>query len=504
MVTDLSGATLTILDHLASDKMVTPKLNEPLEVSGTVPSDNSEINILHTDGFPFLAEGVRQLYGFRRESNSSPYYTIRASTLILQVSDASGTGDARTRFTAWDPWQYLFSVPVLDGLGGPLPSTGSVYSSAFSADAIILDLLENASLWSSLTAPAAAQDMFIDWSPSSGGTIQTCSGWANGYEIQQGTSVGQAILDIVATGRCDVVFNPIYDPVGRPGILCSLSIFNQTSPTYGAGSFNYPAVFAWDRPGRSVAAVDNLFDGASRANTIQYFSGQGGPAVPKLKNAASIAIYGDYWSQQFFPAQTYEQAVSTVAAMQLELRATFKETLTISPAPERSPEPFVDYYLGDRVPVYVSNRMRQAVPAAQNTYAGVNAINSGIVTVHTTAGFPATGSFIVLGQYTTYTGKTSTTFTGCSGHPATVGGELVIAYGILAWQRIYGIPVEIDDNGVETVRELLVGPVGGPPPVSGGNSPFRSIMVATTNQRNSRNTKRIGAVSVKRNGTFTV
>lgn len=97
VVTDLGGATLTILDHLASDKMVTPKLNEPLEVSGTVPSDNSEINILHTDGFPFLAEGVRQLYGFRRESNSSPYYTIRASTLILQVSDASGTGDARRK-----------------------------------------------------------------------------------------------------------------------------------------------------------------------------------------------------------------------------------------------------------------------------------------------------------------------------------------------------------------------------------------------------------------------
>jgi len=30
------------------------------------------------------------------------------------------------------------------------------------------------------------------------------------------------------------------------------------------------------------------------------------------------------------------------------------------------------------------------------------------------------------------------------------------------YQRIYGIPVEIDDNGVETVRELIVGIVGAP------------------------------------------
>ena len=42
---------------------------------------------------------------------------------------------------------------------------------------------------------------------------------------------------------------------------------------------------------------------------------------------------------------------------------------------------------------------------------------------------------------------------GCRNEPAPV----------IVYQRIYGIPVEIDDNGTETVRELLVGIVGAPP-----------------------------------------
>ena len=68
LITDLDGVGITLLDHLASERMVTLKLNEASEVTGTVPSDSNYVNRLHTDGFPLLAEGVRQLYCFRRES----------------------------------------------------------------------------------------------------------------------------------------------------------------------------------------------------------------------------------------------------------------------------------------------------------------------------------------------------------------------------------------------------------------------------------------------------
>jgi len=171
--------------------------------------------------------------------------------------------------------------------------------------------------------------------------------------------------------------------------------------------FNYNAIFAWDMPGRSVTGIDDLFDGLGRANVVQFYRGQGGSAVTQQTDAASIATYGEYWAQQFFPAQeTPTAAVIAIAEQQLELRKTVKQTLTINPAPTRAPDPFVDYGLGDRVPVYASNRLRQTV------------------------GDP-------------------------SGTPLTTIQSI-------DFQRIYGIPVDIDDNGTETVRQLLVGVVGAP------------------------------------------
>jgi hypothetical protein len=458
LVTDLDGSSITLLDSLASERMVTPKLNEALELTGTVPSDSDYVNRLHTDGFPLVAEGVRQLYGFRRESDTVPYYTNRASTLLMQVNDASTTGDARTRFTGWDPWQYLFSRPVLQsnlatiGRTGPagtsgllIPAENLYYPQSVSADEIIVDILFIMFSNADVTSPVASQNAFIDWGLSGfyTGTIETCPAPAVGasWEIQQGTSVGQALQDICASGACDIIMEPIYDPVNRPGELCQISIYSQGSPAYGAGSYNYNAIFSWDRPGRSVVGIDDMFDGTNRANHIIYYNGQGGPPIAtyasaEFRDATSIATYGEYAPSQFFPAQTVKQGVKSIAAQQLALRANFKQTLTVNPAPERSPEPFVDYYLGDRVPVYASDNLRQEIPPS--------------------------------GSYDPFSGPT-------------------------AWQRVYGIPVEIDDNGVETVRELLVGPVGGPPPVTGPAAP-QGIMSQTTNQTNAYTTRRVGSV----------
>lgn len=61
----------------------------------------------------------------------------------------------------------------------------------------------------------------------------------------------------------------------------------------------------------------------------------------------------------------------------------------------------------------------------QTTASGVNALNSAVVNVASTQGFPAAGTFIMGGVATTYTGKTATSFTGCGNHAATVGGEVI-------------------------------------------------------------------------------
>jgi hypothetical protein len=448
-VTDLAGETLTFLDKLASERMVTPKLNEPLELTGTVPSDSPEINILHTDNLPLLAEGVRQLYGFRREYDTIDpadpcdgghgYYSVRASTLILQTQDVSRSEDARTRFTAYDPWQYLFYRPIYvsEGEFGALlvPRKGWTYSEGYTADQIVVSWLNGMVGSADQTAPEAAWWGFIDYGFSghygddcSGSVIETCATFPDGYHIEPGTSVGQAMQDMCATGVMDIVMKPIYDPVNRPGILCEMSIYAQSSdPDSGAGSRNYPAVFSWDRPGRSLVGFDDMFDGTQRANYVQFRNGTAGPLVDPAFDPDSIARYGEYWAEQAFPGQTVALAVETIAAEQLALRKTYKQTLTVNPAPERSPEPFVDYYLGDRVPIYIGTAQRGTYQLGDNS---------------SRQPLP----------------------------PGYTGAAPAPDPAVYVWQRIYGIPVEIDDNGTETVRQLLVGPIGPPPPVGGGGA----------------------------------
>lgn len=442
VVADLEGATITTLDKLASNRFVQPNLNAPLESSGTVPSDSPEINILHTDDFPFLAEGVRQLYWFRREWDDivdtsctlggHGYYTIRASTLLLQITDEANAGDARSRFTAWDPWQYLFYRPIYidDGASGNklIPQKGHTYDAAWTMDEVVIDILTRMSNVVDVAGPPlASQFAFTDWGWSSfydttctGSVIETCATSADGWHIEPGTSIGQALQDICTAGYMDIVFLPIYDPVNRPGILCELSIYAQSSdPDSGAGTRNYAAQFAWDAPGRSTVGFTDLFDGTQRANKVQYRNGQAGPLVPVQRDATSIARYGEYWAEQTFPAQTQAIAVEAIAEEQLVLRKTYKQTLTINPAPEFSPEPFVDYYIGDRVPIFIGKAQRGTYQLGDNS---------------PRQPLP----------------------------PGYQGSVPVPDPATLVWQRIYGIPVDIDDNGVETVRELLVGPIGPP------------------------------------------
>jgi hypothetical protein len=54
------------------------------------------------------------------------------------------------------------------------------------------------------------------------------------------------------------------------------------------------------------------------------------------------------------------------------------------------------------------------------------ALNSATITVVSTTGFGASGTITILGTKITYTGKTATTFTGCSNHPAYAVNDPVV------------------------------------------------------------------------------
>jgi hypothetical protein len=125
---------------------------------------------------------------------------------------------------------------------------------------------------------------------------------------------------------------------------------------------------------RAVAQIERMHDGTpgSFFNKVQYFAGQGGPPVPltgPLVNAESVAAFGSYWAQQFFPALTNTDptgaAVLALARQALVLAKQGKRTLTVTPTPERAPVPFLAYDVGDRVPVYASSRLRVTADGLQ-------------------------------------------------------------------------------------------------------------------------------------------
>lgn len=336
VITNRDTETLTFLDKLATDRTVTFVLDDTTVISGSVPSDSPEINIPADDDDPFLSFNTRLLYAFDKFASGN--YECFASGIIMQVEDQAADAPS-SRFVAMDSWQYLMSRPVLNA-DGILPGQNGLSYTATKANEIALQLLAQTVL---INGPVGIDE--------TGGTIVDCD--EIDIVFQQGLSVGQAWKQLCATGVIDIELQAIYDPVTRPGILAVLNMAPQI------GSVKHNAIFAWDKPSRSLTALSRLLDGTAMANAVQFFAGQGGAAVAPQTDALSIAKNGEWWMQQHFPGkETSTAEVILLALTQLLLLKNGNRTLTFDPAPERSPRPVADYKPGDIVPVYASRRFR--------------------------------------------------------------------------------------------------------------------------------------------------
>lgn len=354
-----AGQVVTTLQRIGMKRTVTRVLNAPCPATAEVPSDNIRVYLTDADdGFPKVAEGVRDLIGLRRENTDPPFYVVRYAGTIDQINDCARQDDARSTITAHDPWQYMNSRPVRNGTGGLPGQTGLSYS-ATKGNVIALQLLEN-----TINADGPAR---IDLPLAYGGTAYYTGTIEDTDQLdiifQQGMMVGEAWTELVKTNTMDIVLEPIYDPINRPGVLAQISIYAQ------AGTTRYNKIFGWNAPPRSVVDLSRLIDGTQRATSVQFGLGQGGPYATAQEDAQALATYGSYWALQFLPGQTVAAAVNALAQLQLQLRKDGKTTVAVSPAPERSPRPFVDYDIGDRLPVNATAQgFRQALNGLIRVY----------------------------------------------------------------------------------------------------------------------------------------
>lgn len=350
IVTNLNSHTLANLDHFCTDRTVVFTRAAPTVISGKVPADNPEVNLDSDGGDPLLAEGTRLVYGFRRDGTTQPW-NCRAAGVVLEVKDqASGDSVPSSGFVAYDPWKYLYRRPVTISGEGQLPPEGGIdYATSESrGSSIIIQQLE----WSE----AADGPMFLDYGQTAfwNGSI-VATEQVGAINFQRGSSIGELFDTLIATGTIEIKIDPVYDPINRPGIIGDLSIAPRIGESRPA------AVFGWDQWPRNVVDVSRVRDGTMRANRIMYYAGRGGLPTTVEEDAASVAKFGTYFEQRFWPGQEAEAAVQFMAQRALVLLAEGQYTYTVAPSAERSPIPLIDYHVGDEVPLYASRNLREPI-----------------------------------------------------------------------------------------------------------------------------------------------
>jgi hypothetical protein len=375
IVTSLSSETITFLDPIASGRQLHYAFAEPSTCALSVPADDSKINLIHSDGLPYLAEGTRLLYGFRREDTTpgtgptDDVWTCRFGGRIEQLEDSGESDDGTTQITAYDPWRYLGSRWTRgeqpDPAGGP-PKPGRAGAEGLTYKASVgwspVEIIEdqfNRIADVTVFSPSLLFEYGLDI-----GDFDANDPLGSDFVVEQGWTMADLFQAFMERGLCDIVITPKYDPALVPGIVGELNIV----PKYG--SYVPEQVFGWDLAPRNLVGVSKLVDGTERINKVQYFGGKAGAPVTTtpVKDTNSIARYGIYEEYQWFPDAVWPWQyvmAANAAAFELAFRLNGQITYQIRPVAERSPRPFQDYFLGDWFPVYWDDHLREATKLVQ-------------------------------------------------------------------------------------------------------------------------------------------
>lgn len=367
------GEVLACLDPIASTRNVAVLLNQPDVQNTIVPSDDRRINTSR-NGLPQLTKNTTGLVCLRRDNNQQPFWTPRSCGVILQLQDNATADISRTTINAWGPDKLWEALPLVKDDTGTLVDVDGYPFTSTDVSTILTTIIHNSYLGyvaRNPSATAARAACYIDWGAALGGTsfwggtIQTGLGDVD-ITFQLSTMLGGtdgAIGQLIATGACDILITPIWDPVNRPGYLAEGSIVAQ------AGNVKYGAVFAWDVPPNSLLNLVRLDDGSpgQMVNKVVYGVGNGaGGGQATASDATSITAYGEMWDLQNLAGQPENSAVAALAALEILLAKQGKTVVTLTPMAERAPIPGISdiagdnsYWIGDQTPVYASNRFRQ-------------------------------------------------------------------------------------------------------------------------------------------------
>lgn len=397
----LDGTVLSFLSPVATNLQLKFPLCRPASIAFQVPSFDPHVNILAGDGLPYLSGGNRVIKAWRREAPESEW-VLRFAGIVWNLQDSGEANATYTNVTAYDPMQMLTKRIIRS-------STGT-----FHEDVVLAlqrgDVIAKAIVDRTITY---AGPCGIDTAPG----VFTLSPQQSQEWTQQFVATG--LIDLCDTGLLDVWFDPV-DQVD--GILAWMSagpargkysadidmadfrgpwlttvsyttgqIVTHGGVTYIANADNSaepPPDVDWDvlpenlerpnlsfaAPGHSAFSLDRSVSMDGFANSLYFYPGNVNMPVVTAEDTDSEALYYTYEDVSVLSDIVDPVAVQFLANQQLAMRAQPKDLVTLMPVPGRAFLPWRNYFLGDMINVNVGIGYDNVRPSTREALQGVQRI----------------------------------------------------------------------------------------------------------------------------------
>lgn len=213
VVTDLFGVTTTWLDRLTLGASLAFNLDQPFTGTISLHSNDPRVNRIFTDGDPLVAQSNRLVYTFLRQNpvgGSVPPWQCIAAGMIMSPEDQADQDVPTTHFTYYDAWQFLFGTPVFVDEVGTFPGPDGAQFWDTPGSVVAATLLANAIFGAEPTTPGTGGNGYmIDAGVTYGGTTFWGTQTPAVIEMtpnidinfQQGMSVGDAWNQLLAAGN---------------------------------------------------------------------------------------------------------------------------------------------------------------------------------------------------------------------------------------------------------------------------------------------------------------
>jgi hypothetical protein len=421
---DLDGRAIEVISQLASNKQLNYALNRPARVSFDVPSDHPIVNTLYTDarGFtdPQLTVGNRVIKAYRSVSGGS--WDLRGVFLVWDIQDSGDGTTTRSAVTAYDIMQLLRKRLVYSATGtvnktvefnGATDSSGNL--TGMKSDQIAKTMVDR-----SITYAGACG---ITTDTGLGASFEASARMNKRFDQAY---VAEAIIEMCDTGVLDVWFQGLDRTDGTLWAMHA-SPMRRTNDADVNGFTCPDVVIAYAAAGRTAYEMDRTVSMETVANDVRLWalSTTGplahvnetgghdvaggsftvdGTVTTALNN--SISKYYRYEDATVISAIRNKTDIQALAVEEAVLRYLPRTLMTVLPTPGLAPPPFAsgggfNYFVGD--------------------------------TVHVVAG----------------------TDKGLEGSPS------MTREATSGLQRVYGISLDVTDDGVERVAGLDVSPQTG-------------------------------------------